>query len=107
MSDKAELKKLKKEAQLAELASAPLIGERFPTTYSWGYRLLQAVCSLEERVRILEEKVNVTFDGLLLTKIRTITSDAVIQATTTQEVTADSVILATTEQNITSDTTVE
>lgn len=103
MSDKVELKLLKKEAELAEASSAPLIGERFPTTYSWGYRLLQVLCSLEERVRTIE----LALDGLVMTKERQITSNAVIQITVSQELESDSVVQATTEQTINSDTTVQ
>lgn len=102
MSDKAELKKLKKEAELAEVSSSPLIGERFPTTYSWGYRLLQVICSLEERVRTLEYHLS----NATITKNQYITSDAVIQITVEQELDSDSVIQATTEQTINSDTNV-
>lgn len=103
MSDKAELKKLKKEAELAEETAHPLIGERFPTTYSWGYRLLQTLCSIEERIRNLEQRLV----DAVIPNVKFITSNSVIFHEHTEEIDSDTTIYISPEQNINSDATIE
>lgn len=99
MSDKVELKKLKKEAELAERASDPIIGDRFPNTYSWGYRVVLALCSIEERLRAIEARL---IDAQL-TYVKNISSDAHILAEATQELQSDAHTQATGEATVNSD----
>jgi len=103
MSDKSQLKKLRKEAELAE-AAAPttVVGTRFPGTYNWGARVMDVLVSLEERIRNLES----TLQDAQLTKVHSITSGAVIQATESKTILSDAVIIVETTQSITADTEV-
>jgi len=89
MSDKSELKKIRKRSELArDIASPPSIGKRFPNVYNWGYDLLTTMISIEARLKGLEDRVN----AATLHLNRTIKADTNIFGTTTQTINSNAEI---------------
>lgn len=100
MSDKAELKRLKKQAELALQSSpVPVIGERIPNVYDWGMQVLATMLSIEERLRNVEARLA----ELEVHVLKHIKSDTVIQATAEQTITSNTVAQITPEQTVNSD----